>query len=384
MESSEKQTINSVKWPWIVSLVLVFLGGISLIPVFILCIYNGAKMNAFTWFLVFLPLILFAGGLAFGIVSFAKKKTGSLPLIILSLVLGVTSLSFNALGLFIGGLAGALRNWNDSRNEEIRQSVTLEGFLEESEGKTLHCAYLEEEESYSFEDLNGEAKDYLEEGLTLTEIEKPYSFNYSAYVYFNHENGESAYLYLGDDYSTVRIYQNYTGSAEAYYSVPETQGKGLYSTLKSTYETMQGEISADIEAAKEKATYEKFLAEMKGNVANPCYYVSKEDSLIDKNKQALALLEDLNPTLSSQEEPQISYDYFTLYGADFVYGIEPYQDVALNCHYGAIKFDTGEIHVGYSFQDRYGNKHFICSKYAITADEGADLKVSIESIFPNS
>ncbi len=384
MESNNPEATKSVKWPWTISLALLILGGLSLIPSFILCIYNGAKMNALTWFLVFLPLILLVGGLVFGIVSFAKKKAGSLPLIILSGVLGVTSLSFNALGLFIGGLAGAIESWNDSRSAELRQSVTLEGFLEESEGKTLHCVYLDEEESYSFEDLNGEAKDHLEEGFALTEIEKPYSFSYSAYVYFSQENGESCYLYLGDDYSSVRIYRNYTGFAEAYYSIPESQGKGLYAALKSTYETMQGEISADIETAKGKATYEKFLTEMSGNVANPCYYVSKGDSLIDKNKQALALLEGLNPTLSSQEESQISYDYFTLFGADFVYGIEPYQDVALNCRYAAIKFETGEVHVGYPFQDRYGGKHFICSKYAITADEGAALKASIESIFPNS
>ena len=381
MENNDTQTANSVKWPWIISLILLILGGVSIIPVFILCIYNGAKMNGLTWFLVFLPLLLLAGSLAFGIVSFAKKKTGSLPLIILSGVLGISSLGFNSLGLFMGGLVGAIGSWNDSVNKELKHSVTLEGYLEESEGKILNCSYCGEEECYSFVDSSGQAKDYLKTDFTLKEIEEPYSFNYSAYLYFEHSKGGYSYLYLGDDYSTVKIVRNYNRTAELYYSVSETQGKGLYNTLKSIYETRQSEISLDVEAAKTNATYEKFLTEMDGNFSNPCYYVSKYETLTDSSKQVLALLKDLSPTLSSQKELEIGYDYFAIMGADFVYGLEPGKELSLNCHYAAIRFETGEIHANYSFLDRYGSSHFICSEYTISESDGTALKTQITSAF---
>ncbi len=381
MENSDPQTTNPAKWPWIISLILLLLGGVSLIPAFILCIYNGAKMNGFTWLLAFLPFLLLTGGLVFGIISFSKKKAGSLPLIILSGLLGIASLGFNCFGLFIGGIAGAFQNWNDSMNEEARRGVTLEGFLEGAEGKTLSCSYRDGEEYKSFEDSSGHAKEYLKTDFVLKEIEKPASFYYSAYLSFDHENGESTYLYLGESYTTVRILQNYARYAELYYSVSETQGKGLYNVLKSTYETMQNEISEDVEKGKENATYQKFLSEMDENVSNLCYYVSSNEALTDADKQALALLKSLNPTLSVQKDLEIGYDFFTIGSADFVYGLEPYKDVSLNRHYAAFKFETGEIHVGYSFLDRYRGEHFICSEYAIDADASVALKTALGNIF---
>ncbi len=379
MERSGAKAINSVKWPWVISLILVILGGACVFPVFIVCICYGGIMNSFTWFLVFLPLVFLAGGLAFGIVSFAKRKTGTLPLIILSAALSIASLGLNAAGLFLGEIGKE----NGPLDEEARYNASLQGFLERSKGETLICSYLDGEDSNQFKDYKDEARKVLENDFTLAEIEQPYSFDYCCYLYFEPSSGGMTRLYLGKSYTTVKITYTTHRNVRLYYSLPKEKGKALYDTLKSTYETMQSEISEDVEEGKKEVTYDKFLAKMKESTSNPCYYVSDDAFLFDTDSQVLALLEGLNPALFLQKDLEIGYDSFLYSEANFVYGRKPYQNSS-DLYFAAFEFKTGEIHVDRSFLDRYECSHLLCSVYALTVEESAALQAQIASIFPTA